>query len=59
MLAPIAAAVLWMGVYPASFLAPMRADVDLLLARIEPHGHAILNAHLSRQSRAKAAQGQN
>jgi len=24
-----------MGVYPESFLAPMRADVDLLLARIE------------------------
>src|SRR4051812_2473697 len=34
-LAPIAAAVLWMGVYPESFLAPMRADVALLLARIE------------------------
>ena len=27
-LAPIAAAVLWMGVYPESFIAPMRADVD-------------------------------
>jgi NADH-quinone oxidoreductase subunit M len=42
-LAPIAAAVLWMGVYPESFLAPMRADVDLLLARIEraaPEGDA-------------------
>jgi len=34
-LAPIAAAVLWMGVYPESFLAPMRADVDYLLQRIE------------------------
>jgi NADH-quinone oxidoreductase subunit M len=34
-LAPIAAAVLWMGVYPESFLAPMRADVGTLLARIE------------------------
>ena len=34
-LAPIAAAVLWMGVYPESFMAPMRADVDILLARIE------------------------
>jgi len=34
-LAPIAAAVLWMGVYPESFLAPMRADVDYLLERIE------------------------
>jgi NADH-quinone oxidoreductase subunit M len=34
-LAPIAAAVFWMGVYPESFLAPMRADVDYLLTRIE------------------------
>jgi NADH-quinone oxidoreductase subunit M len=25
-----------MGVYPESFLAPMRNDVGLLLARIEP-----------------------
>jgi NADH-quinone oxidoreductase subunit M len=42
-LAPIAAAVLWMGVYPESFMAPMRADVDALLARIEraaPEGDA-------------------
>jgi NADH-quinone oxidoreductase subunit M len=35
MLAPIAAVVLWMGVYPESFIAPMRNDVTLLLARIE------------------------
>jgi NADH-quinone oxidoreductase subunit M len=35
LLAPIAAAVLWMGVYPETFLAPMRADVATLLARIE------------------------
>jgi NADH-quinone oxidoreductase subunit M len=34
-LAPIAAVVLWMGVYPESFLAPMRNDVGTLLARIE------------------------
>jgi NADH-quinone oxidoreductase subunit M len=33
-LAPIAAAVLWMGVYPESFLAPMRADVGALLERL-------------------------
>ena len=32
---PIAAAVLWMGVYPESFLAPMRKDADILMARIE------------------------
>jgi NADH-quinone oxidoreductase subunit M len=34
-LAPIAAVVLWMGVYPESFLAPMRKDVGVLLARID------------------------
>jgi len=41
MLAPIAAAVLWMGVYPESFLAPMRKDVaalDARLARAAPEG---------------------
>jgi NADH-quinone oxidoreductase subunit M len=35
MLGSIAAVVLWMGVYPESFLAPMRNDVGTLLARIE------------------------
>ncbi|WP_425229838.1 NADH-quinone oxidoreductase subunit M [Sphingomonas sp.] len=34
LLAPIAAVVLWMGVYPESFMAPMRKDVGVLLARI-------------------------
>jgi NADH-quinone oxidoreductase subunit M len=45
LLAPIAAVVLWMGVYPESFLAPMRSDVGALLARIErakPEGDAQL-----------------
>ncbi|HEV2747946.1 MAG TPA: NADH-quinone oxidoreductase subunit M [Allosphingosinicella sp.] len=44
-LAPIAAVVLWMGVYPESFIAPMRQDVGTLLARIEraaPPGDAAL-----------------
>jgi NADH-quinone oxidoreductase subunit M len=44
-LAPIAAAVLWMGVYPESFMAPMRDDVTILLARIQdsaPDGDADL-----------------
>jgi NADH-quinone oxidoreductase subunit M len=35
MLASIAAVVLWMGIYPESFLAPMRNDVGALLARID------------------------
>ncbi|WP_057882693.1 NADH-quinone oxidoreductase subunit M [Tsuneonella troitsensis] len=41
MLAPIAAAVLWMGVYPESFLAPMRKDIaalDARLSRAAPEG---------------------
>ena len=35
LLAPIAAVVLWMGVYPESFLAPMRKDTQVLLARLD------------------------
>lgn len=34
MLAPIAAVVMWMGVYPESFLAPMREDIKALDARL-------------------------
>ena len=34
LLAPIAAVVFWMGVYPESFLAPMRGDVGTLEARV-------------------------
>jgi NADH-quinone oxidoreductase subunit M len=46
-LAPIAAAVLWMGVYPESFMAPMRGDVEILLERINrarPESDARLTA---------------
>jgi NADH-quinone oxidoreductase subunit M len=35
LLVPIAVVVLWMGVYPESFLAPMRKDVGVLLDRVE------------------------
>ena len=45
LLGPIAAAVLWMGVYPESFLAPMRADIEILdtrLATAAPEGDAHL-----------------
>jgi NADH-quinone oxidoreductase subunit M len=45
MLGPIAAAVLWMGIYPESFLAPMRSDIaalDARLARAAPEGDAKL-----------------
>jgi len=36
MLVPLGLAVLWMGVYPESFLAPMRNDVGAILARLAP-----------------------
>ncbi len=54
LLLPIGLAVLWMGVYPESFLAPMRGDAKTLVARVaraQPAGdslptpgHAPLNA---------------
>lgn len=47
MMAPIAAAVLWMGVYPESFLRVMRQDVAVLLERVEraaPTGDAHVTA---------------
>jgi NADH-quinone oxidoreductase subunit M len=43
MMSALAAAVLWMGVYPESFLAPMRKDIaalDARLARAKPEGDA-------------------
>ena len=40
LLAPIAAGVLWMGIYPESFLAPMRDDVGFILERVEPSAPA-------------------
>ena len=36
LLVPIAAVVLWMGIYPESFLAPIRKDVGVLMARVDP-----------------------
>jgi NADH-quinone oxidoreductase subunit M len=35
LLAPIAVAVFWMGIYPESFIRPMRNDVGRLLTRLE------------------------
>ena len=43
MVVPLGLAVLWMGVYPESFLAPMRADIaalDARVARAKPVGDA-------------------
>jgi NADH-quinone oxidoreductase subunit M len=35
MLGALAAVTLWMGIYPESFMKPMRGDVEKLVARIE------------------------
>ncbi|MBB3860498.1 NADH-quinone oxidoreductase subunit M [Novosphingobium hassiacum] len=43
MMVPLAVVVLWMGVYPESFLAPMRKDIaalDARLAQAKPKGDA-------------------
>lgn len=48
LLAPIAVVVLWMGVYPESFLAPIRRDVATIVARIDraaPAGDAKIKPH--------------
>jgi len=54
LLAPIAAVVLWMGVYPESFLAPMRKDADILAARIE-RAQPIGDSHLMMTKGAQPA----
>ncbi|MBY0284571.1 MAG: NADH-quinone oxidoreductase subunit M [Sphingomonas sp.] len=44
LLLPIGLAVLWMGVYPESFLAPMRKDAKTLVARVsraQPAGDSL------------------
>ena len=59
LLAPIAACVLWMGVYPESFLRPMRADVGRLLERVDrarPQGDAHLTAGKSAPTQAHSTE---
>ncbi len=58
MMAPIAAAVLWMGVYPESFLAPMRQDIAALEARVaqaRPAGDSQLKLGQAKPAAAPAA----
>ena len=60
MLAPIAAAVLWMGIYPETFMAPMRADIaalDARVARAKPAGDAHLTAGKPNPAQDEAQQG--
>jgi NADH-quinone oxidoreductase subunit M len=63
LLAPIAAAVLWMGVYPESFLAPIRRDVATLVERLDraaPMGDSALRAKdkTTAKYRVKAEHGE-
>ena len=61
LLAPIAAAVIWMGVYPESFLAPMRSDIGLVLDRVHaaaPPSDAALSLPHSAKPAATAAAGE-
>ncbi len=48
LLVPIAAVVLWMGVYPESFIAPIRSDVTKIVERLDraaPKGDMALKEH--------------
>jgi NADH-quinone oxidoreductase subunit M len=58
LLAPIAVVVLWMGVYPETFLAPIRRDVATIVDRIEraaPAGDSKLMAVDSTTTRFRVA----
>jgi NADH-quinone oxidoreductase subunit M len=62
LLAPIAVVVLWMGVYPESFLAPIRKDVATIVHRVEkaaPAGDSAVKAHdkTTAKYRVKAVHG--
>ena len=51
MMVPLALAVLWMGVYPESFLSPMRQDIialDARLAQARPAGDARIKVAAAR-----------
>jgi NADH-quinone oxidoreductase subunit M len=60
MFVPLALAVLWMGVYPESFLAPIRADISALdarVARAAPAGDSMLAIGKPAPAPAPAAEG--
>ena len=62
MLAPIAAVVLWMGVYPESFLAPMRQDIAALEARladVQPHFDSALTVGTPREHAANFVEAEH
>jgi len=61
MMVPLAAVVLWMGVYPESFLAPMRKDIATLEARLapaKPKGDVQLKLGAAQPAHEDAAHGE-
>ena len=63
LLAPIAVVVLWMGIYPESFLQPIRRDVSVIVERIEraaPAGDSRIKVHdkTTAKYRVKAGHGE-
>jgi len=54
LLVPIAAVVMWMGIYPESFMAPMRSDIGAIVARVDRAAPAG-DSHL-KMGEAKAAE---
>jgi NADH-quinone oxidoreductase subunit M len=52
---PLAAMTLWMGIYPESFLAPMRQDVTTLVARVSASRDAG-DAHVSASKAPKKSE---
>ena len=56
LLAPIAVGVLWMGIYPESFLRPMRADVGRIVQRVE-HSRPASDSQLTGGAQAHLISG--
>jgi NADH-quinone oxidoreductase subunit M len=58
MMVPLAVAVLWMGIYPETFLAPMRKDIGSLEARVaqaRPQGDAQIRFAAAKPAASQAA----
>ena len=55
MVVPLAAVVLWMGIYPESFLAPMRSDIGAIEARMAASRWKVANTKTAALAQVKPA----
>ena len=55
MVVPLAAVVMWMGIYPESFLAPMRSDIGAIEARMAASRWKVANTKAAASVRVKPA----